>query len=159
MRNALQISLLLGLLLTSCGNDLVIGDNPPTLTYLATPQNSMFQGLGTDSVVIELAFTDVDGDLGGVNDQNIFVIDNRDNSQYIVLSFPELPSNGKAKEGTIKLTIPSSCCIYPPEAKTPPCDANPKFPDNRFTLSIYIEDLARNKSNTVTTDTIFMRCF
>lgn len=158
IRTLLQISLLLGLYCSSCSSEGPGGNNPPTLTYMSLSNNTLRQGLIGDSINILLSFEDIDGDLGGENELNIFVIDNRDDSEYIIRSLPDLPTNGKLIEGTMTLTLPTSCCIYPPEAMTPACDRNPRYPENRFTVGVFIEDLARNRSNTVTTDTIVMNC-
>jgi hypothetical protein len=158
IRSILQISLLLGLFCISCTKEGPVGNNPPVLIYEGLNANTLNQGLGKDSISINLSFLDVDGDIGGVNELNIFIIDNRDGSEYIVRSFPELPNNGKLLEGTMKLTLPSTCCIYPPEALTPACDKNPNYPENRFTVDVYIEDIARNRSNSITTDSIIMYC-
>jgi len=158
MRLILQISFFLSLCLVACDNSVENLDRPPELVYQGLINSSMQQGLGTDSVDIRLTFSDLDGDLSGVNELDIFIIDNRDGSEYIVRSFPQLPNNGRVQEGTMILTLPNSCCIYPPEAMTPACDRNPRYPENRFTVDVYIEDLNRNQSNRITTDTITMNC-
>ena len=158
MRLILQISFFLALCLTSCDKGVENQNRPPQLMYEGLENNTMRQGLGTDSINIRLNFSDLDGDLGGENELNIFIIDNRDGSEYIVRSLPDLPDNGRAKEGSMILTLPNSCCIYPPEAMTPACDKNPRYPENRFTVDVYIEDLNRNPSNRITTDTIVMNC-
>jgi len=155
-----QISLiLLGLSIMSCDSDVPNGNNSPTLSYMGLEKETMLQGDGTDSVVVALTFEDVDGDIGGVNAANIIVTDNRDGSEYITLSFPELPNNGKPQQGTLQLTLPNTCCIYPASANTPACDRNPRFPRNRFTVDIVIEDLNGNRSNVITTDSLTLNCF
>lgn len=163
IRIGLQISLLLGIFLCSCSKD-PVGNNPPTLTYEGLLGNELVQGLSiSDSIFILLRFGDIDGDLNGVNDdgefiQNITIIDNRDGSRYISRSLPELPINGRPQTGSMRLTLPTSSCIYPPGSNTPAGAVNPLFPENKFTVDVYMEDLAGNQSNSITTDTIVLLC-
>lgn len=154
-----QISLiLLGLCLYACEGDNVNGNNPPTLVYEGLEKSEMRQSPRADSVVILLQFEDVDGDIGGVNQANITVTDNRNGSQYISLSFPDLPNVGNTQQGSLRIFLPNTCCIYPPSAMTPDCERNPRFPDNKFTVDISIQDLNGNRSNTITTDTLTLNC-
>lgn len=145
-------------IIASCGSDDPVGNNPPSLVYTGIERSEMRQGDGTDSVIFNFTFADIDGDIGGENTGNIVVTDNRDGSQYISLSFPDLPSNGNSQQGSFRLFLPNTCCIYPPSANTPACDSNPRFPNNRFTVDVAIMDMAGNMSNAVTTDTITLYC-
>ncbi len=155
-----QISLFIfAIYVSSCSSEGSNGNNPPILVYNGLEKEVMSQGDGTDSVIISLTFEDIDGDIGGTNAANIVVQDNRDGSEYITLSFPDLPKNGKAQQGSLRLTIPNTCCTYPPSANTPACDRNPRFPRNRFTLDISIFDLNGNISNVITTDSLTLNCF
>lgn len=158
MRLILQISFFLSLCLIGCDSGVENLNRAPELTYEGLINDTMKQGLGNDSIAIRLSFLDLDGDVGGENELNITIIDNRDGSEYIIRSFPDLPDIGKALSGSMILVLPNSCCIYPPEAMTPACDRNPLYPENRFTVDVFIEDLNRNQSNRITTDSIIMNC-
>ncbi|MEL6122870.1 MAG: hypothetical protein AAFR14_04040 [Bacteroidota bacterium] len=155
---ALLISIILfASLWWGCSDEAPTGDNAPVLTYEGFAKDQMFQGDGTDSIVVLLSFMDVDADIRGGNTGDITVIDNRDGSEYITLSFPPLPTTSR-QEGSLVLIIPNTCCIYPPDANTPACDMNPRFPTNEFTLDISIVDSRGNQSNVITTDDILLNC-
>ncbi len=117
----------------------------------------MLQGsLNNDSIIVTLSFVDQDGDLGGQNEPNIFVIDNRNNDIYDTYSLPRFPVRNKPTIGEIDLRLFNTCCIFPDGIF--PCSSPSNFPINEMTLDIYIVDNAGNRSNKVTTPTITLRC-
>lgn len=134
----------------------------PELTYIAISKSSMIQNsLNTDSIFIQLSFTDGDGDIGGETNnlkQNLLIKDNRTGEFYDRFRIPEIPQQGAGNgiSGEITIRLFTTCCIYPDE--TPPCDAPPSFPTNDLTLDITMVDRAGNVSNVVTTDPITLLC-
>ena len=138
-----------------CGDSGPVGNNPPSLSYIGLEKDTMRQGLRGDSVVVLLNFEDVDGDLGGEEGLNISIVDNRDGFVDPV-SFPILPKLKDGQRGLLRLTIETTCCIFPNNIQ--PCENPPEFPTNRYTYDIVIKDIAGNVSNAVTTDSITLLC-
>ncbi len=140
----------------SCGdNDAT--DPVPKISFVEFNKGFMVQNsLNTDSILIRLAFEDQDGDIGGMNSQNITVIDNRTKEIYDSFSFPSLPLNGKPAIGEVNIRLFTTCCIFPD--RIPPCETPEQFPINELSLDIFITDEAGNKSNTITTPLISLLC-
>jgi len=126
-----------------------------------TVYNQNFQG--TDTIVIQLSFTDGDGDLGDENNAlDIEIVDSRTDSIFERPSLPLLPlqgsENGVEGEIFIRSVIqPQSdfCCI-PPSGRS--CQSEPNFPEDETTFKIRIRDRAGNWSNQVESPVITINC-
>lgn len=137
-------------------------DIVPSIEYLRMSKSEMIQGnFFTDSIIIEVAFKDGDGDLG-LNDPirgpNVFLIDSRTNQIYSSYRIPEIPDVGanNGVEGVMYLKVYNSCCIF--SSGIPPCEIAPSEPINELIFEIYLIDDAGNQSNTVETDVIRLLC-
>ena len=145
------------LLVYSCTDNNSNGNNPPVLTYVGLESTTMLQGLGEDTIFVQLQFEDIDGDIEGGNTMNISLVDNRDGT-IDPISFPDLPNQPKGQRGSLRLAILSTCCIFPPEDQIPACERDPDFPPNVYTYDIFIVDSNGNESNRVTTGEITLLC-
>lgn len=139
-------------------------DDTPTLTYVGMSKTAMVQNeLGRDSIILQLQYTDGDGNVGvedGAFDKNVIVRDSRFNEIYAQFSTPIIPQQG-ANNGIdvdLSLLILNDCCLYPPEDSIPACSQTSRYPTNEFFFSITIEDQDGNISNEVQTDLITLQC-
>lgn len=161
MSRLLCLLFLIPLLLYSCA-DSPNFDVVPKIEYLRMSKSEMIQGsFSTDSIIIEVAFKDGDGDLG-LNDPtsgpNVFLRDSRTNqiySSYRISEIPEVGANNGV-EGVMFLKVYNSCCIF--DAGIPPCEVTPSVPFNELTFDIYLFDDAGHQSNTVKTEVIRLLC-
>lgn len=149
--------------MSSCGAEKGDGTNAPTLVFLGMSKDTMVQGqvglIVPDSIVVQLRFEDIDGDIDGISSgntpMNIFRIDSRDGSNDPA-SFPAFPDLSAGQRGTLDLTIFTTCCINPNQFQS--CDPDTINTFNTFTYDIFIEDIQGNRSNTVTTPPITLLC-
>jgi len=113
----------------------------------------------SDSIVVRMLFEDIDGDIEGstpsFKPDNIVLTDSRDGN-VSTNSFPGFPSLSTGQKGRLDLSILTTCCINPGTVES--CSASETFPTNTYTIDIYIVDAQGNKSNTITTDPITLRC-
>lgn len=136
----------------------------PTLEFRSFSKDTMQQGVfSEDSVILVLYFTDGDGDFGtpGQGTQkNIFLKDKRTNQTFREFKAPFVPVEGTGNgiSGTISVKLFSTCCIYPEATGIFPCELSEEFPYNELTLEVFITDRAENKSNTVVTPPLRLRC-
>lgn len=134
----------------------------PVLEYVGASKTSMVQNsLNTDSIFIQINFTDGDGDIGDDADdlkQNLFLRDNRTGQFYDQFRIPEIPQQGAANgiSGEVTIRLFTTCCLFPDGI--PPCQAPPQYPTNELTIDIWLVDRAGNMSNIVTTDPIILLC-
>ncbi len=156
------LSCLFILLLAAC----VQGPNLseiPALEYQGISKDTMDQGSGTaDFLTLFLHIEDGDGDIG--NDQedgtfNLFVFDSRTGNLYDQANLiPKVPE-GVSEKGVfidMELTVFETCCLFPDNI--PPCESPDLYPLDSLTLDVYLIDRAGNQSNTVSTETIYLRC-
>jgi hypothetical protein len=136
----------------------------PVIAFLRLSKPSMLQStLGNDSIVVTFGFTDGDGDLGfRDNSESIFIVDGRDSFIKPSYRIPYIEQQGAGNgiSGEISIVIPTTCCIYPPSTGIPPCETGalaPQVFDTVFYL-ISIQDRAGNRSNTIQTAPIGLRC-
>jgi len=134
----------------------------PTIEFLGWSKSTMNQGdLNGDSVLIQLSFTDGDGDLGyPANDptQDIFVIDTRTGVIQDRLKMPEVPEEGTGNgvNGELTLRIFNTCCFFP--KNIPPCTSTNLYPTDTLRYEIYIEDRSGNESNRIMTPEMVLKC-
>lgn len=136
----------------------------PTLRYDGISKMTLNQGTEQqDSLIINLFFTDGDGDFGSEassSQRNIFITDKRTGNIKDEFKAPMVPVQGANQgiSGRISVKIYSTCCIFPEASGIPPCQRPAQYPDNDMPLEIYIKDRAGNVSNTVLTDVIKLIC-
>ncbi|GJM32945.1 MAG: hypothetical protein DHS20C18_19460 [Saprospiraceae bacterium] len=137
--------------------------NAPEITYLGVNQTSIGQGnLNSinDTLVVQFAFTDGDGDLSGDSDSiDIFFTDSRRGS-LIPYRIPLISNQGTGNgiSGEITVRIPNKpfgiCCALEGFSA---CESLPGMVDT-FSYGIQIRDQANNYSNKVQTETITVLC-
>ena len=154
------IGLFLGLgLMHSCIKAPDISDIP-SLEFVGLSKNVMNQGdLNNDSIIVFLAFTDGNGDIGSsvsFEGPNLFVIDNRNGETYDNIKIPQIPPEGAGNgvKGTIQLKLYNGCCLFDDR---PNCTQSPEI-SNELSFNITLMDRAGNESNVVTTSNIELRC-
>lgn len=114
-----------------------------------------------DSLMIQLSFTDGDGDLSG-DSVDIFVVDSRFPGRPQPFNLPAIPAEGTANgiSGDIFLNLIFEgaanplCCIFNGRA----CQVDEDFPADTVVYSIQIMDRAGNLSNVVETPPVTIRC-
>ena len=109
---------------------------------------------------ITISFTDGDGDIGSEdNAPEVYIKDSRTGFfSPPPSSIPFVPEQGAGNgiSGEIYVPIFSACCIHPVTNFI--CMPFDDYPVDKLVYEIYIVDRAGNQSNTVTTDTIYIRC-
>lgn len=136
----------------------------PTLEFRNFSKTEMRQGaFAEDSVVLTLFFTDGDGDFGSPSnspERNIFMRDNRTGQTFREYKAPFVPEEGAGNgiSGTIDIVMLTTCCVFDPTTGIPPCEKPAAFPTNTLVLDIFIKDRTGNKSNTITTPPLTLRC-
>lgn len=150
-----KIMLVLLIVAYGCGDNNTGGNNPPSIIYEGLSKDTMVQGILGDSIVVFLNFEDIDGDLSSMDGRDISIVDNRDGFNDPV-SFPALPDLKQGTRGQLKLTIQTTCCVFPDNIQ--PCESPEAYPSNRYTYDISIVDRAGNRSNVITTDSITLLC-
>ncbi|MEO5582800.1 MAG: hypothetical protein ABIR66_08915 [Saprospiraceae bacterium] len=147
-------------LITSC---IVAPKYPdiPSIAFEGINKTVIDQGrVRDDSLMIQLSFTDGDGDIGDdQNKANIFMIDNRDN-KTITYSMPMIPQKGTANgvAGTITIlhtTLFNVCCYY---KNGDPCSIPATPTTDTVIYKVYIEDRKGNKSNILQLQPIIINC-
>lgn len=138
-------------------SDEPIGNNAPEISYLAINKDNMIQGsLGlNDTITVTLDFSDIDGDLSGI-ENNVIVVDNRLDEIHVTNTIPDLPNTKNGDIGTLFINIPTLCCIF--DDGTPACESPPNQPTNKMTFDIYLIDKNGNESNRVTTEEVTILC-
>ncbi len=132
----------------------------PVISFKSLSRTSLPQGnLNTDSLTITISYTDGDGDLGNEENQaNVFRTDLRTGFSASTFSIPFVPIQGAGNgiSGEIAIKAFTACCIHPETNQI--CMPFDDFPVDTLQFEIYIVDRAGNKSNTIITDPIFLRC-
>lgn len=117
---------------------------------------------GSDTLVLEFAFTDGDGDLGYEDGTvDVFITDSRTGFEN-ARKLPVIPREGIGNgiSGEITLRFPNQpsefCCLYPDGAQG--CLPNADFPVDSFFFEIQIQDRSGNRSNMIKTETVTLIC-
>ena len=120
----------------------------PNIEFLSMSKSTAEEG--ADTVEIYFKFTDGDGDLGPLNDQdstiNLFLIDSRDNTTK-PYQLPNLTPGGNIKAISGEVTV---------KVKSFACRAG--FENDELRYTIYVKDRAGNQSNTIQSDPIIIDC-
>ena len=131
----------------------------PQIEFLSQSSNTLIQGnFPTDTMTVSFTFTDGDGDLGSQDSLNIFLVDTRDDFVVNRYRIPFIPEEGTGNgiEGTIRILVFTSCCIY--DSGQPPCTAGTDQLTDELVYQIFIKDRAGNESNRINTDPITLQC-
>lgn len=135
----------------------------PFIEYVAVSKDTLQRNVvSPDETFVTFSFTDGDGDLGDRDTLVLFVTDTRTgvlSNQYKVPEVPELGASNGIK-GEITFRVLSSCCNFPDDLMLDPCfDETPLYRYDKIVYEIYLKDRAGHQSNTIRTDTIYLRCF
>ncbi len=136
-----------------------IFDEVPAIEWVRFTNDTIYQFVGRSSLVI--GFTDGDGDLGKLNDNdsepNMLIIDGRTNDT-IFYQIPNIPRQGSVNSisGEIEVDLSTICCIDPGFPIL--CPELPGTVDSLF-FRVRIRDQAENWSNEIETAFLRVRCF
>lgn len=163
MNNLKYLFLLLLVSAMSCTQPPDYPDEP-VITFKSMSKNTMRQGsligVGADSLLMTISFTDGDGDLGeeGVLSplSNVYLIDQRINDTLLPQTIPFIPVQGAGNgiSGDISFVLFPSCCIYLGQA----CEVFEEHPVDTVQYSIFIRDRAGNFSNQIESNPVFLLC-
>lgn len=135
-------------------------EDTPTLKFISVSKSKMKQGrINQDSIIITLEFTDGDGDLGFIENEerkpDLFVTDLRTGNQYDSFIIPSIPQQGANNGilGTMRIKLYTQCCTQNP------CSPDIDQVDEALPLEIYIVDRAQHKSNVVKVTGLALKCF
>ncbi len=134
----------------------------PQIEFISLSKDTMLQGVfQQDSIIVSFSFQDGDGDLGRTDQEpqnNIFFTDLRTGTLDNTFAIPKLPSDGAGNgvEGTIKILLFSTCCIY--NDGSDPCLPNINAPLDTVQYKINIIDRAGHISNDIITSPIILLC-
>ena len=159
--NLWKTTIALGILiLCSCTKPPDYPDEP-VLEYVSMTKTQMMQGLdlNTDSLTVQIDFTDGDGDIAGENGPNVLVVNAETGDSAVVFKVPQIPnSNNKyGISGTIYLTIFTECCT-PPFQISELCSPLPSYPQDTLLYEVSLIDQAGNISNKVSLEPIILLC-
>ena len=134
----------------------------PQIEFISLSKDTMLQGVfQQDSVIVSFSFQDGDGDLGRTPQEpqnNIFFTDLRTGTLDNTFAIPALPPDGAGNgvEGTIRILLFSTCCIY--TDGNDPCTPNVNVPMDTIQYKINIVDRAGHVSNDIFTTPIILLC-
>lgn len=130
----------------------------PVLEYKSMSKQSMSQN-GQDSLVLTLAYTDGDGDIGSDATDNIFVRDSRNNLILASYRFPNEVERkeGEYRKGELQLIINSACCIYN-DTSYVACFPNANQTADTMRYLIEVVDQAGHSSNIIESESIYLEC-
>lgn len=134
----------------------------PRIEFVGLSKDTMQQGLfQQDSLTVVFKFEDGDGDIGRTDqapDNNVFFVDERTGTLDNTFGIPEIPEEGAGNgvEGTVRILLFSTCCIYADGAD--PCTVNPNSPYDTVRYRIYMKDRAGHTSNEIVTPPIVLIC-
>lgn len=145
---------------SNCGDHSNLSEIP-RIWFISFSKAEILQGdINQDSVWLEIGFEDGDGDLGfgsGSAFRDIYLIDRRTSIIQDAYKLPDLPeSSGKSVNGTIKLRVYNTCCLFP--LGIPPCSSPVQYPKDSLSYDVFIEDRAGNKSPIIQTPFLYLRC-
>src|SRR6056297_1121437 len=130
----------------------------PTIEFLNISRTLIPQGTSGDEFTqVTLGFSDGDGDLGDMEELNLFFVDMRDSFET-EFGIPFIPEEGAGNgiTGEIRVRLPTSCCIFPNEQ--PPCTPSEMFPTDTVIYEVYLKDRAENLSNRISLPPITLLC-
>lgn len=134
----------------------------PVLTFETLSKDTLDRGYDDeDATTVTLSFTDGDGDLSGLDTNNMFVIDTRTGFTEGNFTIPDIPpvGGGNGISGDIIFNLKTTCCNFPEPGLAGCEDVLPGFLYDTVVYEVYIIDQAGNESNKVQLNPIYIRCF
>ena len=131
------------MLLVSCSKETEEISATPEITFETISPGTVKEF--ADSVVIQLTYTDGDGDLGenGSGIENAFITDSRNNLTYTFRIRQLAPDNANVIiRGKLSIVVPAVSLV------------NSSSTSETATFDIYIKDRAGHQSNTITTSIV-----
>lgn len=130
----------------------------PVLEFKAQSKSSMKQN-GQDSMLITIAYTDGDGDIGSDSIDNVFLIDKRNEQILATYRFPNDSDveAGKYRKGELQLIVYSGCCIYN-DTSYVACYPNANQPSDTMRYLIEVKDRSGKTSNRIESEDLFLEC-
>lgn len=131
------------MLLVSCSKETEEISATPEITFETISPGTVKEF--ADSVVIQLTYTDGDGDLGenGSGIENAFITDSRNNLTYTFRIRQLAPDNANVIiRGKLSIVVPAVALV------------NSSSTSETATFDIYIKDRAGHQSNTITTSSV-----
>ncbi len=132
----------------------------PQISFLSYSRDMLIQNqFNTDSILITIAFTDGDGDIGQDGGGfDLYLTDTRDNFMPPAYRLPKVPEQGTGNgiSGEISFVLYTTCCFFPDGQD--PCTINPNFPEDTLSYLIYVKDRAGHQSNIIETPPIRLLC-
>jgi hypothetical protein len=128
----------------------------PVIEYEGISKYALTQN-GQDSLLLEISFSDDDGDIGSDTEKLLYVSDSRTDSLVATYLVPRISQSDRARrrKGSISVIVYSACCRYSDGTS---CYANPNSPTDTVRYKIRLQDRMGNLSNTLTTDRITLNC-
>jgi len=140
----------------------------PEIGFISFSKNILNQGTGfQDTTYLTISFTDGDGDIGGDTFKSIFFVDTRltEFNDFLKFEAPIIPEQGTGNgiSGEMTIQVFTTCCIHPdpdfaPDACNAPFQATNVQYDTLI-YDVYIQDRAGNKSNTIQTAPLLIKCY
>ena len=131
------------MLLVSCSKETEEISATPEITFETISPGTVKEF--ADSVVIQLTYTDGDGDLGenGSGIENAFITDSRNNLTYTFRIRQLAPDNANVIiRGKLNIVVPAVALV------------NTTSTSETATFEVYIKDRAGHQSNTITTSSV-----
>jgi len=128
----------------------------PTLTYVGISKYEMLQNR-QDSLIMELEFSDDDGNVGSDTERLLFVYDTRTDSLVASYLVPRLHQSDEPRrgEGSISIIVYAGCCRYTDGTS---CYPNANQPQDTIRYRIQLFDRDGQGSSTVISERIDLLC-
>ncbi len=148
----------ISILLIACDPKEKKYSNTPEISFISLSSDTIHYTDEAAAIVINIEFTDGDGDLAANNegtDSTIYLIDSREGSVLprIIFPMPYIPNENRQKNGGIKartkITLQSNFFI-------PRMDDTALLKRDSLEYEIYIKDYGGRESNKITVGPIFM---
>jgi len=134
----------------------------PVLSFQSLSKDTLNRGYDDeDHTVVTLSFTDGDGDISGLDTNNMFLIDTRTGFTEGNFTIPDIPKVGTANgiSGDIIFNLKTTCCQFPDPGLAGCEDEMPGFLYDTVVYEVYLLDLAGHESNHILLPPIYIRCF
>ncbi len=128
----------------------------PVIEYEGISKYTLTQN-GQDSLLLEISFSDDDGDIGSDTEKLLYVSDSRTDSLVATYLVPRISQSERARrrKGSISVIVYAACCRYSDGTS---CYPNASTPTDTVRYKIQLQDRMGNLSNTLTTERITLNC-
>ncbi|MCR9288715.1 MAG: hypothetical protein NXI23_15170 [Bacteroidetes bacterium] len=134
----------------------------PVLTFESISKDTLNRGYDDeDQTEVIISFTDGDGDLSGLDTNNMFLIDTRTGFTEGNFTIPDIPPVGVSNgiSGDIIFTLKTTCCNFPEPGLAGCEDVLQGFLYDTVVYEVYVIDQSGHESNHIFLDPIYIRCF